>query len=125
MQNDRLQLGFDLDSQETRKGAVLHNYIKDRVNRAITERLAILWWNSLFWVAILFYLLAGGFRLIGFGSTERDTCALQRECVRMKSPNRIVIFMIGMAFGMADMALTQHYHRAHRNMLRPSDCITV
>jgi hypothetical protein len=44
--------------------------------------------------------------------------------MRMNSLNRIVIFTMGIAFGMADMALVQHHRQNHRKPL-PSDCIAL
>jgi len=52
MQNDRLDIlvGSDLGNEEVWKGAFSHNSVEYRLDRAITERLTILWWHLLFWV---------------------------------------------------------------------------
>jgi hypothetical protein len=42
----------------------------------------------------------------------------------MKLTNCIVIFTIGIAFGMADLAFAQRYRHAHRKP-PPSDCIAA
>jgi hypothetical protein len=61
-----LFLGFDFDSQEIPKGTSSRSSVKDRLSRAITERLTIFWWNLVFWVTILLYLLVYGFSLMFF-----------------------------------------------------------